>query len=90
MVASIINLVMWIAGLFGFGKPPDPNKDERASGEKLGVAETEAANAAGAVTELEHSAQGAQTEHAAVAADPDRLQRDDNPSIRVWRPGDAD
>lgn len=88
MIGPILNFVMWVAGLFGLGKPKDDASIQRDEAHKAGVDEAGRAAAEGEVHELEAAIQARQDSQKQNAggeqAIRDRAATD--PNARPWNP----
>jgi len=89
MITSIINFVMWLAGLFGFGKPPDDVADQRKADRQSGIDAATAAAATQEVSELQTAAKARQdSETAHVSETPDQIRQNAqvDPNARKFDP----
>lgn len=50
---AILNFIMWVAGLFGFGKAADPAADQRTADKQAGIDAAKAQAATAEVTEIQ-------------------------------------
>jgi hypothetical protein len=89
MVAAIINLVMWLAGMFGFGKPPDDAADQRKADKQAGIDAARAAAGEAEVQEIQdahQSRQASENNHAVGGPDGVRERGWNDPNARNFDP----
>lgn len=85
-LSTVWGIVKDILALFGIGtKSSDPAAAERATGEKLGIQETENAQNKKALDDTAQAVSSTESERAANAADPSRLRDGATPGVRPWR-----
>ena len=90
MSAFISWLIQFVLKGFGVGAAPDPTKAATDTGEKLGKAESAAANSEAGEKEIQGAIAAQNTESGRVTADHSVLFDPGNRNSRGWKPGDSD
>lgn len=89
MVDKILQIVSWLLGLFGFGKPPDDAADQRKSDKQAGIDAATSAATGEEVTEIQTAVDARQKNEGGHAGEsPDQIRTDGftDPNARKFDP----